>query len=280
MEILNKNTIEKYIVPYLLKGKRGFKSKIPVTAVVCAILYRLKTGCQWRQLPLKEFFEDTSVSWNTVFYHFNRWSKTGCWERVWLNLLKAHRSELNLSSLQLDGSHTPAKNGGDATGYQGRKACKTTNALFICDNQGIMMAISTPQAGQHHDLFEIKELFGQLLKLLKEAEIDLDGLFLNADSGFDSKNLKQICDEENIIANIKTNPRNASNKNIEPHTDGDHIFDDELYKARYVIERSNAWLDAFKALLVRFEFTVRNWKALHFIAFAVLFLRKIAKKKV
>jgi hypothetical protein len=30
--------------------------------------------------------------------------------------------------------------------------------------------------------------------------------------------------------------------------------------------------------LVRFEFSVRNWMALHFIAFSVIFLRKISKK--
>ena len=43
--------------------------------MVLAIFYRLKTGCQWRQLPMKEFFDDTAFSWNSVYYHFNRWSK-------------------------------------------------------------------------------------------------------------------------------------------------------------------------------------------------------------
>ena len=37
-------------------------------------------------------------------------------------------------------------------------------------------------------------------------------------------------------------------------------------------------IDGFKALLVRFEFSVRNWGALHFIAFSVIFLLKISKK--
>ena len=71
----------------------------------------------------------------------------------------------------------------DAVGYQGRKACKTTNSLFISDNQGVMLAMSTPQEGQHHDLFEIQSLFDEIYTLLKEAGINLDGLFLNADPG-------------------------------------------------------------------------------------------------
>lgn len=60
-----------------------------------------------------------------------------------------------MSSIEFDGSHTPAKNGGDAVGYQGRKASNTTNALFVSDNQGVMLSMSTPQEGQHHDLFQI-----------------------------------------------------------------------------------------------------------------------------
>lgn len=39
--------------------------------------------------------------------------------------------------------------------------------------------------------------------------------------------------------------------------------DEELYKDKSVIEHANAWIDGFKALLVRFEFTARNWMGLH-----------------
>jgi hypothetical protein len=45
--------------------------------------------------------------------------------------------------------HTAAKNGGEAVGYQGRKAANTTNTLFLSDNQGVMLAMFTPQEGQH-----------------------------------------------------------------------------------------------------------------------------------
>ena len=74
----------------------------------------------------------------------------------------------------MDGIHTPAKNG-DAVGYQGRKACKTTNSLFISDSQGIMLSIFTPQEGQHHDIFEIQSLFDEICAISKEANISLDG---------------------------------------------------------------------------------------------------------
>lgn len=31
------------------------------------------------------------------------------------------------------------------------------------------------------------------------------------------------------------------------------IFDEALYKKRFVVERINAWVDSFNAILVRFE---------------------------
>lgn len=108
-------------------------------------------------------------------------SKDGCWRKIWINILSQNLKHLDLSSIELDGSHTPAKNGGDAVGYQGRKASNTTNALFLSDSQGIMLGMSTPQEGQHHDLFEIQTLFDEICNILKSAGINLKGLFLNAD---------------------------------------------------------------------------------------------------
>ena len=226
------------------------------------------------------FLSRTILDWNRVYYHFNKWSKADCWKQIWLSVLEAHRSYLDLSSIELDGSHTPAKNGGEAFGYQGRKGCKTSNALFISDSQGVLLAMSTPQEGQHHDLFEIQTLFEELSTILKEAKIDLEDLFLNADPGFDSENFTKACEKETIFPNVKPNPRNKSrNEDREPYQSGTHIFDDQLYKRRTVIEHSNAWLDGFKALLVRFEFKKHNGVALHFIAFMIIFLRKSKKLK-
>jgi putative transposase len=44
--------------------------------VVNAILYVLRTGCQWRYLP------EGFPQWNTVYWYFKRWRDTGTWERV------------------------------------------------------------------------------------------------------------------------------------------------------------------------------------------------------
>ncbi|MVM34016.1 transposase [Spirosoma sp. HMF4905] len=279
MGIMDKAMIETWILPHLTIGTRRFDTTVPLTEIVRCIFHRLKTGCQWRELPTKEFFTDKVLHWNSVFYYYNKWSKANCWRTIWVNLLTKNRTYLDMSSVEFDGSHTPAKNGGDGVGYQGRKACNTTNALFIADNQGVMLAMSTPQEGQHHDLFQIQILFDEICQLLKEAGLDLKGLFLNADAGFDSAEFVAACEKEQIIANVKDNPRNSATSQQPVYEQGTHIFDAQLYQDRSVIELANAWIDGFKALLVRFEFSVRNWMSLHFIAFSVIFLRKVNRKR-
>lgn len=279
MGIMDKAMIETWILPHLTVGTRGFDTTVPLVEIVSCIFHRLKTGCQWRELPTKQFFTDRVLCWNSVFYYYNKWSKANCWRTIWVNLLTKNRQFLDLSSVEFDGSHTPAKNGGDAVGYQGRKACKTTNALFLSDNHGVMLAMSTPQEGQHHDLFQIQTLFDEICSLLKEAGLDLKGLFLNADPGFDSAEFKAACEQEEIIANVKANPRNWAHIEQSVYETGTHVFDRQLYADRSVIEHANAWIDGFKALLVRFEFSLINWMSLHFIAFSVIFLRKIKQRR-
>lgn len=75
-----------------------------------------------------------------------------------------------------------------------------------------------------------------------------------------------------IEANIAVNARNGK-------TSAEYIyFDKKLFKRRNVIEQANAWLDSFKALLIRFETKAIHWFMLLLLAFSVLFIRKNNKK--
>ena len=66
-----------------------------------------------------------------------------------------------------------------------------------------MIAIGSPKAGNHNDLYEIEEVLKEILALLEEAGIEHKGLFLNADAGFDSKSLREFLESKEIITNIK-----------------------------------------------------------------------------
>jgi hypothetical protein len=52
-------------------------------------------------------------------------------KHVWQDSLAAIRHLLDVSELNLDGSHTIAKKGGESVAYQGRKKAKTSNNLPI-----------------------------------------------------------------------------------------------------------------------------------------------------
>lgn len=71
MGIVSKDIMEKWIIPYLSVGERGFEPTVPINEIVDAIFHRLKTGCQWRELPTKQFFSGKVLSWNSVYHHFN-----------------------------------------------------------------------------------------------------------------------------------------------------------------------------------------------------------------
>jgi transposase len=55
--------------------------------IIDAILYVVKTGCQWRMLP-NEF-----APWKTVYDHFRRLRLRGVWERILLALNRLAREK-------------------------------------------------------------------------------------------------------------------------------------------------------------------------------------------
>ena len=179
--------------------------------IITLVFKRLKTGCQWREISIKEQFEEGEISWNTIYYYFNKWSKDGSFQRVWLNILEKNKSKLDLSCAQIDGSHSKTK-GGESRGYQSRKSANTTNAIFLCDNQGQMLAMSPPMAGNHNDLYEIEKNLKAIFEFLEQADINTEGLFINADAGFDSQSVRDYLESKDIVANIKGYPRKGGER--------------------------------------------------------------------
>lgn len=270
-QVLDKDTIEMEITPHIPISNKGPRISVPIAELVNCILYKLKTGVQWELLPVGSLFSDKVLHPKTVFGHYRNWCKKDVWREGWIGLLSRHKSGLNLSSSDLDGSHTPALKGGEDVGYQGRKKRKTTNALYLTDRQGLPIAMSEPVSGNHNDLFDIEVHFEEVTATLEKADIPLEGLFLNADPGFDSLELRQQCEAKGIIANFKENKRNAKNSG------NDHYFDEQLYRERYAIERTNAWIDGFRSLLNRFDTTTSSWKGFNYLAFMVIGIKKFQK---
>jgi hypothetical protein len=60
--------IKKEIYPCLKFGHQK-NTKVKLYQVIKAILYRLKTGCQWKELPMNCFFR-LPYRWQSVYHHF------------------------------------------------------------------------------------------------------------------------------------------------------------------------------------------------------------------
>ena len=111
-EVLDKDTIKSEILPYLSVAKRGYVTKSDLVEVIQCILYKLKTGCQRHMLPVSAIFTGRVLSYKSVYAHFRKWSRNGEWKKVWGMILSRHRSFLDMSSVDLDGSHTTTLRGG------------------------------------------------------------------------------------------------------------------------------------------------------------------------
>jgi len=270
-KVLSKAIIEVEIVPHLPIVNGGSSPRVPLSEIVNCILYKLKTGIQWHMLPVESLFTEKALHYKSVFYHYRKWCKKAVWTNCWIRILDKYKASLDLSSADLDDSHTTAVKGGEQVGYQGRKKRKTTNSLYLTDRQGIPLSMSTPVSGNHNDLYNIENQLQEMISLLKEAGISVDGIFLNADAGFDSENFRNKCQQNGIIPNVDFNKRGGDKEH-------DHILDDQLYKERYAIERTNAWMDSFRSLLNRFDLTVSSWLGFNYIAFIIIALRKIKGK--
>src|SRR5690606_6762049 len=64
------------IEPFLPRPKAMGRPPADLRAVLTAILYLVRTGCQWRMLP-HDF-----PPWSTVHTWYRRWRNEGTWEKI------------------------------------------------------------------------------------------------------------------------------------------------------------------------------------------------------
>jgi transposase len=74
------------ILPILESAtKRTRPRKTRLYDIFCGILYLLKTGCQWREIP------EIYPNWKLLHYYFTLWKKTGIFEKVLQKLIEETR---------------------------------------------------------------------------------------------------------------------------------------------------------------------------------------------
>jgi len=239
-----------------------------------SVAYRLSVDavadCAFSQRPRKK-----EISWQAVYYHFQKWSADGSLERVWQQSIQTIHDDLDLSQLNLDGSHALAKKGGESVAYQHRKRAKTSNILPITDTQGYVLASTGIVAGNHHDAFDLKPHLQDAFRAMKHLGLTIAGAYFNADSAFDTLEARKVCFNHQVIPNICANKRNR--KSVKRGRK--RLFDGAIYKQRFTSERSFAWIDKFRALLIRFDRKDANFLGAHHLVFALINLRHVFAAK-
>ena len=92
---------------------------------------------------------------------------------------------------------------------------------------------------------------------------------LIADRGYDSNRVRALLVKHDIAPII---PKRRNNT-IATHQDGRKL---RRYRRRWIIERTNAWLQNFRRLVVRYERVGRNFEALVHMACVLITRKKVA----
>ena len=109
---LTEKQFDEHIRPYISTAKHGFESKILLFKIFNYVLCRLHTGCQWHRLPIAaepSAPDKKEISHDAVYCHFRKWSRDGSLQKVWAHSIVTISLALNLSEINLDGSHVIAK---------------------------------------------------------------------------------------------------------------------------------------------------------------------------
>lgn len=113
---LSRRNFNRYINPYLSRGKRGPPTKLSRHKIFNYVLYVLHTGMQWDKLRTKR----NEIHWSNIYRWHNKWSKDGSYKNLFETGIERLRltGKLDLSVIHGDGSNTVAKKGAAASATQ------------------------------------------------------------------------------------------------------------------------------------------------------------------
>ncbi len=227
---------------------------------------------------------------------------------TWLN----RHGKLDLSILHGDRSNTVAKKGGEGIGYSGHKRQKGEKILTIVDNHGYCVAPVVVRSVNVHDLVLFPNSFDGLLDTAHLLGMDVLGSHITLDSGFDSDTNRELIKSYELIPVIKPNHRGTKDKEKREERDEafqevekiykeglspNAIFADFVFflfylkqkkyrnsfkwlfgdspKERHNVERSYAWEDTYRKLVIRYEKLQCAFLGFRYLAYSMMNFRDV-----
>lgn len=228
--------------------EEGIYDKPNLRLMIEGMLYRLRVGCPWRDLP-RQFGR-----WNSVYKKFNAWSATGKWRR----LFRKRVVEPDLEWEFMDGSYVKAHphSAGAATvepqAIGKSRAGNTTKIHLAVDAYGLPIDFELT-GGETPDC----SVAPTLIERLPYSDVVV------ADKGYDSERIRQLIEARGSQAVI---PRKSNS------VKGNGEMDWCLYKYRHLVENAFARLKHYRAVATRYDKLKRNYESMVAIACGYLWL--------
>lgn len=223
-------------------------NKRDLRMTVEGMLYRMRTGCPWRDLPA-EF-----GNWNRIYKRFNAWSACGKWLRIFKTLV----ADPDMEWAFIDGSyskahqHSAGATSGDDEGIGKSRAGNTSKIHLAVDAHGLPIEFEIT-GGQINDCTQAATLIAKL----PTAQT------IVADKGYDSEAIREQIEEQGATAVI---PRKRTS------VKGNADLDRGLYRNRHLVENAFARLKHYRAVASRFDKLKRNYESVVAMACAFLWL--------
>jgi transposase len=109
-----------------------------------------------------------------------------------------------------------------------------------------------------------------LKKVAKQVGLDLRDAYINLDAGFDSTYNRKCIFNAGMIPNIQENPRNRKRTK----RGRKRLFNAAIHVLRTRVDRTFAWEDKFKRLLLRFEHIQQRHFGMKLLAYTLINLRE------
>lgn len=232
----------------MILSQNSIYDKRDLRMTVEGMLYRMRVGCPWRDLP-KAF-----GCWNRVYKRFNAWSSSG----KWLSIFQALVVEPDMEWAFLDGSYVRAHQHSAGAATQTTEAIgksrggNTTKIHLAVDACGLPVEFIIT-GGEINDCTAAPELIAKVAS----AEVVI------ADKGYDSKRLREQIEEQDSRVVI---PRKRNS------VKGNDDLDRGLYRYRHLVENAFARLKQYRAIASRFDKLKRNYESMVAMACGFLWL--------
>jgi transposase len=140
----------------------------------------------------------------------------------------------------------------------------------MTDNNGYVLSPLPVAPGNETDMVLLPDGLKALKRLAKMVGLDLRGAYLNLDAGFDSTHNRKCIFNAGMIPNIKEHPRNRKCTK----RGRKRLFNAALHALRTRVDRTFAWEDKFKRLLLRFECIQQRHFGMKLMAYTLIKVRE------